>query len=126
MTGPQDPAAAGGDGLHAGHADRKQVIEALKDAFAHGRLTREEFDARTEQALAAFADLDAVTADILGAPRPDEPPASPAPAGAAAFPQAAAAPAAARRPDRSSPGRPRSSGRDARTQRGIRSAPDAV
>ena len=33
MTGPQDPAAAGGDRLRAGHADREQVIEALKDAF---------------------------------------------------------------------------------------------
>jgi Domain of unknown function (DUF1707) len=81
MTGPQDPAAAGGDRIRAARADRKQVIEALKDAFVHGRLTREEFDARTEQALAAFADLDAVTADIPGAPRPDEPPASPVPAG---------------------------------------------
>jgi hypothetical protein len=26
MTGPQDPAAAGGDRLRAGHADRDQVI----------------------------------------------------------------------------------------------------
>ena len=30
MTGPQDPAAAGRDQLRAGHADREQVIEALK------------------------------------------------------------------------------------------------
>ena len=35
-TGPQDPAAAGRDRLRAGHADREQVIEALKDAFVHG------------------------------------------------------------------------------------------
>ena len=27
MTGPQDPAAAGGDRLGAAHADREQVIE---------------------------------------------------------------------------------------------------
>ena len=35
MTGPQDPAAAGAGRLRAGHADREQVIETLKDAFAH-------------------------------------------------------------------------------------------
>ena len=37
MTGPQDPAAAGRNRLRAGHADREQVIETLKDAFVHGR-----------------------------------------------------------------------------------------
>ncbi len=80
MTGPQDPAAAGGDRLRAGHADREQVIVALKDAFTQGRLTGEDLDARTGQALAArtYAELDAVTADIPGAPRLDGPPASPA------------------------------------------------
>ena len=36
MTGPQDPAAAGGDRLRAGHADREQVIDTLKTAFVHG------------------------------------------------------------------------------------------
>lgn len=46
MTGPQDRAAAGGDRLRAGHADREQVIEALKAAFVHGRLTKAEFDTR--------------------------------------------------------------------------------
>jgi Domain of unknown function (DUF1707) len=45
-TGPQDPAAAGRDRLRAGHADRAQAIEALKDAFVHGRLTKDELDAR--------------------------------------------------------------------------------
>jgi hypothetical protein len=53
MTGPQDPATAGGDRLLAGHADREQVIETLKDAFVAGRLTRDELDARAGQALAA-------------------------------------------------------------------------
>ena len=53
MAGPQDPAAAGGDRLRAGHADREQVIETLKDAFVHGRLTKDELDARAGQALAA-------------------------------------------------------------------------
>jgi hypothetical protein len=71
MTEPQDPAAAGGDRLRAGHADREQVIEALKNAFMQGRLTGEELGARTGQVLAArtYAELDAVTADIPGAPR---------------------------------------------------------
>ena len=70
MTEPQDPAAAGGDRLRAGHADREQVIEALKTAFVHGRLTRDELDARAGQALAArtCADLAALTADIPAAP----------------------------------------------------------
>ena len=36
------PAAAGRDRLRAGHADREQVIKALKDAFVAGRLTRGE------------------------------------------------------------------------------------
>ena len=53
MTGPQDPAAAGGDRLRAGYADREQVIETLKVAFVHGRLTKDELDARAGQALSA-------------------------------------------------------------------------
>ena len=37
MAGPQDPAAESGrDQLRVGHADREQVIEALKAAFVHG------------------------------------------------------------------------------------------
>jgi Domain of unknown function (DUF1707) len=81
-TGPQDPAAAGRDRLRAGHADREQVIEALKDAFVHGRLTKDELDARAGQAFLARtnADLAALTADIPPAPataaaRPARPPA---------------------------------------------------
>jgi len=75
ITGPQDPAAAGGDRLRAGHADREQVIEALKNAFVHGRLTKDELDARAGQALAArtYADLAALTADIPPAPAPAAP-----------------------------------------------------
>jgi hypothetical protein len=79
-TGPEDPAAAGRDRLRAGHADRESVIEALKHAFVHGRLTKDELDARAGQALAArtYADLAALTADIPPAPaapaRPARPP----------------------------------------------------
>ena len=70
MSGPQDPAAAGRDRLRAGQADREQVIEALKDAFVQGRLTRDELDARAGRALTArtYADLAAVTAGIPAVP----------------------------------------------------------
>ena len=80
MTGPQDPAAAGRDQLRAGHADRDHVVEALKDAFVDGRLTRDEFGARTGRALAARtrADLAALTADLPDLPsRPAAAPAGP-------------------------------------------------
>ena len=42
------------------------MIEALKDAFMQGRLTRDELGARVGQTLAAraYADLDALTADL--------------------------------------------------------------
>ena len=81
MTGPGDElSAAGRDRLRASHADREQVIEALKDAFVQGRLTRGELGARAGQALAArtYADLAALTADIPAQPaaaRPARPPA---------------------------------------------------
>ena len=72
MAGPGDEMAAGAAGrghMRASHADREQVIEALKDAFAHGRLTKDELDARAGRALAALtcAELAALTADILPA-----------------------------------------------------------
>jgi hypothetical protein len=69
MAGPGDEMTAGAAGhglMRASHADREQVIEALKDAFVHGRLTKDELDARTGRALAArtCAELTALTADI--------------------------------------------------------------
>jgi Domain of unknown function (DUF1707) len=69
-TGPEDPAAAGGDRLRACHADREQVIGTLQAAFGQGRLTRDELDARAGQALAArtYADLAALIADIPAGP----------------------------------------------------------
>ena len=81
-TGPQDPAAAGRDRLRACHADREQVIDTLKNAFVHGRLTKDELDARTGQALAArtYADLAALTADIPPGPAVAGPARPPAPA----------------------------------------------
>jgi uncharacterized protein DUF1707 len=81
MAGQQGPAAAGHDRLRAGHGDREQVIETLKDAFADGRLARDEFDARVGRALAArtYADLAALTADIPAAARLPGPPVSDSP-----------------------------------------------
>jgi len=82
MTGPEDPAAAGPGRIRAGHADREQVIEALKNAFVQGRLTRDELDARAGRALAARtrADLAALTADIPADPAVVRPACPPAPA----------------------------------------------
>lgn len=70
MTGPQDPVAAGRDQLRVGHADRDEVIEALKDAFVDGRLTRDEFGVRAGRALAArtHADLAALIDDLPAVP----------------------------------------------------------
>ncbi len=67
MAGPGDEIAAGAESenrLRSSHADRGQVIAALKDAFVQGRLTRDEFDLRVSKALATYAELDALTADI--------------------------------------------------------------
>jgi hypothetical protein len=66
MTGPQYPAAAGRDQLRVGHADRGEVIEVLKDAFVDGLLTKDEFGARADRALAARtrADLTVLIADL--------------------------------------------------------------
>ena len=83
MAGPGDERAAGAAGrgqFRASHADREQAIEALKDAFAQGRLTADELDARAGQVLASrtYADLAAVTADIPAGPVPARPPGTPA------------------------------------------------
>jgi hypothetical protein len=62
--------AAGRDRMGASHDDREQAIEALKAAFVHGRLTKDELDERAGSALVArtCAELAAVTADIPPAP----------------------------------------------------------
>jgi len=91
-TGPQGP-AAGRDKLRAGHADREQVIDALKTAFVDGRLTKNELAARTGQALAArtYADLAALTADIPAGPAAARPGPARPPAPAVRRPLAKAA-----------------------------------
>jgi Domain of unknown function (DUF1707) len=52
--------------MRASHADREQVIDVLKTAFAQGRLAKDEFDLRVGQVLASrtYADLSALTAGI--------------------------------------------------------------
>jgi hypothetical protein len=75
--GPGDELAAGRRGrLRAGDADREQVIDALKTAFAQGRLAKDEFDVRVGQTFSSrtYADLAAVLADIPARPAEAPPP----------------------------------------------------
>jgi hypothetical protein len=80
MPGPADePAGTGSRGfMRASRADREQVIDVLKTAFAQERLTRHELDTRVGRALAAqtYADLNALTADIPAGPDLAAPPES--------------------------------------------------
>ena len=73
-------AAAARSRLRASHADREQVIDMLKAAFVHGRVTKDEFDARVGRAFASrtYAELAAVTADIPARQIADQPPGNPA------------------------------------------------
>ncbi|HJZ29334.1 MAG TPA: DUF1707 domain-containing protein [Streptosporangiaceae bacterium] len=85
MTGPADEIAAGQGRWRASHADREQVVDALKAAFVQGRLTADELDERAGQALAArtYADLAALITDLPADPAPAPQPApgrQPAPA----------------------------------------------
>jgi hypothetical protein len=83
ITGPDDDSvvlAAGRGHLRASYADREQMVGVLKAAFVQGRLTKDDFDARIGQALAArtYAELATVTVGIpAGRPaagRPHKPP----------------------------------------------------
>ena len=83
MAEPGDHKAAPARGrgrLRASHADREQAIETLKDAFAQGRLTRDELDSRVGQALASqtYAELTALTDDLPAGPAAAPPPRQPA------------------------------------------------
>ena len=82
MTGPDEGGLAGRGHLRAAQADREQAITVLKAAYAQGRLTKDELEARVGQALASrtYAELAALTADIPA----DSLTASPAAAGSAA------------------------------------------
>jgi len=72
-AGPADQMGAGATArghLRASDADREQVIDTLKDAFAQGRLTKDELGVRTIRVLTSrtYAELAAVTADIPARP----------------------------------------------------------
>jgi len=69
-TGPAEERAVPPGRMRASHADRDQVISALKTAFVQGRLAKDELDARVGQALASrtHAELAVITADIPAGP----------------------------------------------------------
>jgi hypothetical protein len=79
ITGP-DGGAAGHGLLRASHADREQVIDTLKTAFADGRLDKKELDRRVGGALAAwtYGELATASAGIPAAPAQAPPPGRPA------------------------------------------------
>jgi hypothetical protein len=69
MTGPDEGGLAGRGHLRAAQADREQAIAVLKTAYAQGRLTKDELEARAGQAFASrtYAELAALTADLPAA-----------------------------------------------------------
>ena len=69
MTGPDEGELAGRGHLRAAQADREQAITVLKAAYAQGRLTKDELEARAGQAFASrtYAELAALTADLPAA-----------------------------------------------------------
>jgi Domain of unknown function (DUF1707)/Domain of unknown function (DUF4190) len=63
-------AAGGGSGsLRASDADRDRAAELLGAAYGEGRLTKDEYDGRLEDAFSArtYADLDQIVADLPAA-----------------------------------------------------------
>lgn len=61
-----DPGGARHDRVRIGDAEREQVLSALQEHLAAGRLTVEEYEQRTEQAIGAryAEDLVHLTADL--------------------------------------------------------------
>ena len=66
MTGPDEGGLAGRGHLRAAQADREQAITVLKTAYAQGRLTKDELEARAGLVFASrtYAELAALTADL--------------------------------------------------------------
>ena len=67
VSGRGFPAGGSGRGmLRAADADRDRVAEVLNKAYVEGRLSKDEYDARLENALSArtYADLDQVVTDL--------------------------------------------------------------
>jgi hypothetical protein len=92
MTGPDEGGPASRGHLRAAQADREQTITVLKAAYAQGRLTKDELEARAGQAFASrtYAELATLTADLPA----DSPAARSAAARSAAAGSAAAGSAA--------------------------------
>jgi len=61
--------------MRASTADRDRAVEVITRAYTEGRLTKDEHDARVEQAMTAttFAQLDSVVMDLPGAGPPAPP-----------------------------------------------------
>ncbi len=78
MAGPERalPGDADRGRLRASHADRDGVINALKSAYVLGFVTKDEFDARVSQTLAArtYAELARITTDLPGSLVAAQPP----------------------------------------------------
>ena len=75
-TGRYGTASPAPDGLRVGDAERDEVVAALREHFAEGRLDREEFDERLGRALTArtHADLRALLSDLPGSSAAPEAP----------------------------------------------------
>jgi uncharacterized Tic20 family protein len=82
MTIPVSPGA-----LRVSHAEREPIVERLQQAYAEGRLDKDELDLRLHLAMTAKtrADLDAVLSDLLPA-NPANPANRPGPATPQAIP----------------------------------------
>ena len=65
------PLTVGGERgrMRASDADRDRVVELLNVAYSEGRLSKEEYDGRLENALSArtYADLDQIVTDLPAA-----------------------------------------------------------
>lgn len=68
--GPPGPAAFTQPGMRAASADRDRTLDVLTAAYGEGRLTKEEFDARSARVLSAktYGDLSAAVADLPAGP----------------------------------------------------------
>jgi hypothetical protein len=67
--------------MRACDADRDRVVEHLNVAYSEGRLSKDEYDSRLENALAArtYADLDQIVTDLPAVRAPVVPPVTVAP-----------------------------------------------
>jgi hypothetical protein len=62
--------------MRAADADRDRVVEFLNTAYSEGRLSKDEYDARLENAVSArtYAELDQLVADLPGSRADTAPP----------------------------------------------------